>query len=67
MKPNKETLKFIGGAIIVGAAALIMFPGFLTVAFGLWKIFLILLIAGGAALALAYATVYLKKQKKVKE
>jgi CDP-diglyceride synthetase len=67
VKLNKESLKFIGGAIIVAAAALIMFPGFLQVAFGLWRIFLVLIIAGGAALFLAYATMYIKRQKKVKD
>jgi UPF0716 family protein affecting phage T7 exclusion len=58
-----EKLKFIGGAIIVLAAAAIMFPGFVTVALGLWRIFLVALIAGSVCLALAYATRHLSKVK----
>jgi UPF0716 family protein affecting phage T7 exclusion len=64
-KNNKvETLKLIGGALIVGAAALIMFPGFMQVAFGMWRIFLMIAIAGGAALLIAYVTMFIKRQRK---
>jgi hypothetical protein len=59
-----ETLKLIGGALIVGAAALIMFPGFMQVAFGMWRIFLMIAIAGGAALLIAYVTMFIKRQRK---
>jgi UPF0716 family protein affecting phage T7 exclusion len=58
-----EKLKFIGGAIIVLAAMAIMFPGFVTVALGLWRIFLVALIAGSVCLALAYATRHFSKLK----
>jgi UPF0716 family protein affecting phage T7 exclusion len=66
MKPSpatSEKLKFIGGAIIVLAAAAIMFPGFLTVAMGLWRIFLILVVVGGSSLAIAYATRHFARLK----
>jgi hypothetical protein len=53
---DKETLKYIGGFLIVAAAALIMFPGFLQVALGLSRILLIVVIAGGSCLCLAIAT-----------
>lgn len=59
-----EKLKFAGGAIIVAAAAFIMFPGFVMFAAGLGRILLVIVIAGGACLALAYATQYLRKQGK---
>jgi UPF0716 family protein affecting phage T7 exclusion len=58
-----ETLKLAGGTIIVLAAAAIMFPGFLQVAFSLWRILLIVVIAGGACLALAHARLHLAKMK----
>ena len=51
-----EKIKFIGGALVVVAAAFIMFPGFLSVALGLWRILLIVVVAGGACLALAHLT-----------
>lgn len=62
-----ETLKFVGGALIVGAAALIMFPGFISLAAGFGKIILMIVIAGGAALALAYATAFVRRQRKSTE
>ncbi|HEY9792815.1 MAG TPA: hypothetical protein V6D22_20610 [Candidatus Obscuribacterales bacterium] len=60
---TSEKLKFVGGAIIVLAAAAIMFPGFLSLAWGLWRIFLILLVVGGSSLAIAYATRRLARLK----
>jgi hypothetical protein len=60
---NIERLKFIGGAIIVAAAALIMFPEIIKVAFGLGRIFMVLLVAGGACLFLATTSHRIKKLK----
>lgn len=62
---NMETLKFAGGAIIVGAAALIMFPGFLSVALGLWRILVIMVVAGGGCLLIANITHRILKRKRL--
>jgi UPF0716 family protein affecting phage T7 exclusion len=62
---NMETLKFAGGAIIVGAAALIMFPGFLSVALGLWRILVIMVVAGGGCLLIANITQRILKRKRL--
>ncbi len=68
MNPKQiETIKFIGGALVVAAAGLIMFPGFLTVATGVGKIILMIVIAGGACLSLAYATHIIRRQRKPSE
>lgn len=63
MKINADTLKFIGGAIVVLAAALIMLPGFFSVALGLGRILLVIAIAGGACLLLAYTVHFLKRKR----
>ncbi len=60
-KPHKpaidtEKLKFIGGAIIVAAAALIMFPGFISLAAGFGRLLFIMVVIGGGCLLLAVAT-----------
>ncbi len=65
MNPKQiETIKFIGGALIVAAAGLIMFPSFLTVATGIGKIILMIVIAGGACLSVAHATRLIRRQRK---
>jgi hypothetical protein len=53
---NPETLKLIGGVLVVGAALVIMLPGFLNLAAGLGRMALIvgipLIICGGIALGM---------------
>lgn len=61
---NAEKWKVIGGAVIVLAAAVVMFPGFLSVGIGLSRILLIIVLAGGVCLALAYGTRHLLKLKR---
>ena len=63
MKVNAQTLKYIGGALIVAAAAVIMLPGFLPVIMGVWKLLVVLVVCGGSALAIAYATMFIKRKK----
>jgi UPF0716 family protein affecting phage T7 exclusion len=60
----KEKLTFIGSAIIVLAAFAIMCPGLLTVAAGLGRILLIVAVAGGGCLALAYGMRSLARAKR---
>lgn len=60
---NMETMKFIGGALIVGAAALIMFPGIMSILMGLSRILILLVVVGGGCLALTLASRRILKLK----
>ena len=62
---SMETLKFAGGAVIVGAAAIIMLPGFLGVAMGLWRILVIMIVAGGGCLLIATITHRVLKKRRI--
>jgi UPF0716 family protein affecting phage T7 exclusion len=66
-KQHIEKLKFIGGALIVGAAALIMLPGFVNLAAGLGRILLIIVLAGSICLALAYGTRFVMRSRKTEQ
>jgi hypothetical protein len=56
-------IKFAGGALVVAAAAFIMFPAIIGLAFGLLRIILMIVVAGGACLFIAKATRSLQKRK----
>lgn len=46
-----ETLKMIGGGIIICAAVFVMLPGVLNYIAGLWRFFLLIALAFGVAIA----------------
>lgn len=51
VKPDKDKLKFAGGALVVGGAALIVLPGLFGYVAGLWR----LAVWVGVALLFAWA------------
>lgn len=63
---NLQTLKMIGGGLIILAAALIMMPGLLTYLAGLTRIFtyIAIVLIGAAVLSRVYATINAKNRKK---
>lgn len=63
IQKQMDTIKFVGGALIVAAAGLIMLPGFISVFQGLGKILLMIVIAGGACLSLAYVTLFIRRAR----
>jgi UPF0716 family protein affecting phage T7 exclusion len=46
-----ETLKMIGGGIIIAAAVFVMLPGVMNYIAGLWRFFLLIALVVGAAIA----------------
>ncbi|HEY9871093.1 MAG TPA: hypothetical protein V6D08_18145 [Candidatus Obscuribacterales bacterium] len=66
MKPSAKTLKFVGGALIVGAAACIILPGLLGYLAGLWRLglFVALALISAWAVSLLVARLTVSRQGK---